>query len=85
MWLWYREGMEELETGRGLPAVGMPPEAVLGLAPGAGADSKAVRKAYRTLSLKWHPDRWARLPSFVRLAQDVFEVVGAAHEALIAN
>jgi len=49
---------------------------ILGL--GSDADKKAIKKAYRELSLKWHPDKNPNNPA----AEATFMIVAKAYEAL---
>ncbi|KAJ1450192.1 hypothetical protein M885DRAFT_532992 [Pelagophyceae sp. CCMP2097] len=56
--------------------------AVLGLAAGCGAD--AIKKAYRTASLLYHPDKQKdRAPDKLALAESMFMKVKEAYELLL--
>jgi hypothetical protein len=49
-----------------------------------GADSSAIKKAYRILALKWHPDKWASASvADQEHAKRVFQVIHDAYEYLI--
>ena len=53
--------------------------AVLGLEP--GADMEAIRKAYRTLSMKYHPDKVVHLgEEFRRVAEEKMKEINVAYE-----
>ncbi|OWM70354.1 hypothetical protein CDL15_Pgr004491 [Punica granatum] len=53
---------------------------VLGLSP--GCSDEEIRKAYRKLAMKWHPDRWAKTPSLLGEAKRKFQQVQEAYEVL---
>jgi DnaJ like chaperone protein len=53
--------------------------AVLGLEP--GADMETIRKAYRTLSMKYHPDKVVHLgEEFRRVAEEKMKEINVAYE-----
>jgi DnaJ like chaperone protein len=53
--------------------------AVLGLEP--GADMEAIKKAYRTLSMKYHPDKVVHLgEEFRRVAEEKMKEINVAYE-----
>lgn len=53
--------------------------AVLGLEP--GADATAIKKAYRTLSMQYHPDKVRHLGAeFQRVAEEKMKEINAAYE-----
>lgn len=53
--------------------------AVLGLEP--GADLEAIKKAYRTLSMKYHPDKVVHLgEEFRRVAEEKMKEINVAYE-----
>ena len=55
--------------------------ATLGLEQGASAQE--VRRAYKRLSQKYHPDRVAHLgPEIVELSEEKFKQISAAYDAL---
>ena len=57
------------------------PYAVLGV--GKGAELKEIKRAFRRLAMRWHPDRNALLPEVERLqAELIFKQVNLAHEVL---
>ena len=60
---------------------GLDPYAVLGVA--RDAPLPEIRRAFRRLAMRWHPDRCARLPEVERLqAELIFKQVNLAHEVL---
>lgn len=76
-WIWYHPGMEELETGIGLPTREQSAWETLGVE--RNASGREMRRAYYRLSLLWHPDRWVRHSMHSARAQDVFEIVSEAY------
>jgi hypothetical protein len=56
--------------------------AVLGLAP--TASPLEVKKAYRRLVARWHPDRFTHDPVRQRLAQERLKEINAAHAACLS-
>lgn len=54
---------------------------VLGLQKGASADE--IKKAYRKLAIKWHPDKWTQAsPAEQQTAEKNFKEVGEAYAVL---
>lgn len=53
---------------------------VLELKPGASADD--IKKAYRRLCAKYHPDRFANQPEKLQTANDLFTQINAAYDYL---
>ncbi|XP_068643425.1 uncharacterized protein [Aristolochia californica] len=41
-----------------------------------------IRSAYRKLAMKWHPDRWCRMPSESEKAKRRFQQIQEAYEVL---
>ncbi|XP_058091771.1 uncharacterized protein LOC131237794 isoform X2 [Magnolia sinica] len=41
-----------------------------------------IRSAYRKLAMKWHPDRWTTMPSFIEEAKRRFQQIKEAYEVL---
>merc|ERR1712110_1222961 len=48
------------------------------------AAQKALRRAYYTKSLRWHPDRWVGLSYYAEQVRHVFESVTEAYDGLQA-
>ncbi|TMW68645.1 hypothetical protein Poli38472_006113 [Pythium oligandrum] len=48
------------------------------------ATQRQIRKAYRTLALKWHPDRWSSAvnPREKEMAEQVFKLLAESYEVL---
>ena len=60
------------------------PYQVLGVAPGASAEE--IRRAYRELAARYHPDKVEHLgEEFKRLAEQRFKEIQAAYQALSRN
>ncbi|KAI4385899.1 hypothetical protein MLD38_003887 [Melastoma candidum] len=53
---------------------------VLGVGPHSSAED--IRRAYRRLAMKWHPDRWTRNPSMFGPAKRNFQMIREAYEVL---
>ena len=54
---------------------------VLGLQKGASID--AIKKAYRKLAMKWHPDKWQQASEAEqKIAEKNFKEVGEAYAVL---
>jgi len=54
---------------------------VLGLSP--SATEAEIKKSFRTLALKWHPDKWANTtPEKMKIAEDKFKEITEANEIL---
>ncbi|OVA01424.1 DnaJ domain [Macleaya cordata] len=51
---------------------------------GVDRDSSAseIRRAYRKLAMKWHPDRWTRTPSLLGEAKQKFQKIQEAYSVL---
>uniref|UniRef100_A0A7N0UDW6 J domain-containing protein n=1 Tax=Kalanchoe fedtschenkoi TaxID=63787 RepID=A0A7N0UDW6_KALFE len=51
---------------------------------GVGFDSSAeeIRRAYRKLAMRWHPDKWARNPSLLGEAKLRFQQIQEAYSVL---
>lgn len=51
---------------------------------GVGSDSSVeeIRRAYRKLAMKWHPDRWTRTPSLLGEAKRKFQQIQEAYSVL---
>lgn len=49
-------------------------------------DEQVVRRTYRSLAVKWHPDKWCgREPSEVRVAEAQFKLIQWAYETILAR
>jgi ferredoxin len=71
---------EELEDDAAITDT-LDPYAVLGVR--RDASIKEIKRAFRRLAMRWHPDRNARLPEVERLqAELIFKQVNLAHEVL---
>uniref|UniRef100_K3WQB2 J domain-containing protein n=1 Tax=Globisporangium ultimum (strain ATCC 200006 / CBS 805.95 / DAOM BR144) TaxID=431595 RepID=K3WQB2_GLOUD len=49
------------------------------------ATQREIRSAYRTLALKWHPDRWAHATSSIQekeMAEQIFKLLAESYEVL---
>ncbi|KAF1332013.1 Chaperone protein dnaj, partial [Globisporangium splendens] len=49
------------------------------------ATQREIRSAYRTLALKWHPDRWAHATSSIQekeMAEHIFKLLAESYEVL---
>ncbi len=57
-WVQYHPGIEHFYFNT-VPTASMDPVDVLGVS--EEATKREIRKAYRKLALRWHPDRWLRL------------------------
>ncbi|KAG8347051.1 DnaJ domain [Trypanosoma vivax] len=56
----------------------------LALPPGAGAER--IKKSYRALAMKWHPDRWCGAqPQLQKEAEEMFKKVKTAYDELMAT
>ena len=53
----------------------------LGLAPGAG--TAAIKKAYRALALRWHPDRCTS-PADLDESSEMFRLINEAYHGALA-
>ncbi|KAI3410263.1 J domain-containing protein [Psidium guajava] len=53
---------------------------VLGVSPGSSLEE--IRRAFRKLAMKWHPDRWARNHSLLGEAKRKFQQIQEAYEVL---
>uniref|UniRef100_A0A7N0VKB8 J domain-containing protein n=1 Tax=Kalanchoe fedtschenkoi TaxID=63787 RepID=A0A7N0VKB8_KALFE len=51
---------------------------------GVGSDSSAeeIRRAYRKLAMRWHPDKWARNPNLLGRAKRKFQEIQEAYSVL---
>ncbi|KAF3432198.1 hypothetical protein FNV43_RR26937 [Rhamnella rubrinervis] len=53
---------------------------VLGV--GSNSSNEEIRRAYRKLAMKWHPDRWTRSPSLLGEAKRKFQQIQEAYSVL---
>ncbi|KPA78682.1 putative chaperone protein DNAj [Leptomonas pyrrhocoris] len=52
----------------------------------SGTDATEVRKSYRAMAMKWHPDRWCgAAPAEIQLAETRFKAVQDAYEKLMQS
>ncbi|KAL0326906.1 UNVERIFIED_CONTAM: DnaJsubfamily B member 8 [Sesamum angustifolium] len=54
--------------------------AVLGVS--TDASDEEIRRAYRKLAMRWHPDKWTRSPSLLGEAKQKFQQVQEAYSVL---
>ena len=85
-WLEYRQGIDAIWTGQGLPSPNQTPYQMLGLNEGNNTTKKMIKKAYYRQSLLWHPDRWSSYPNLYTVAvQGIFEMINDAYKKIIIN
>ena len=83
-WVEYRQGIDSIWTGKGLPSPDQTPLQMLGLDEERNLTKKEVKRAYYRQSLLWHPDRWSSYPSVYTVAvQGVFEMISDAYKKVI--
>ncbi|CAM8956474.1 unnamed protein product [Rhodiola kirilowii] len=46
------------------------------------SSSEEIRRAYRKLAMRWHPDKWARNPNFLAEAKHRFQQIQEAYSVL---
>lgn len=65
-----------MESGQGTQSY----YSVLGVSSGSPIDE--IRRAYRKLAMKWHPDKWTKSPSLLGEAKRKFQKIQEAYSVL---
>lgn len=58
-------------------------EVTLGLHANSTCDLATIKRAYRTLSRAWHPDKWANFPLHLSVVTQAFEAIRGAYDELM--